>query len=121
MPTFLELASIEHQTKEGYEPVTGQSQLSVLADREAVSNADERVLATELFGKRAVRKGDWKIVHMPEPYGGDRWRLYNLKDDLAESVDLSEQHGKKFAEMLALWDAYQQENSVILPDWVSGY
>ncbi|MEM7279842.1 MAG: sulfatase-like hydrolase/transferase, partial [Pseudomonadota bacterium] len=121
MPTFLELASIDHQTKEGYEPVTGQSQLTVLADREAVSNADERVLATELFGKRAVRKGDWKIVHMPQPYGGDRWRLYNLKDDLAESIDLSEQYPEKFNEMLALWDTYQQENSVILPDWVSGY
>lgn len=43
----------------------------------------------------AVRKGDWKIL-----VWRDNVRLFNLKDDIAETTDLSDKHPKLRAELL---------------------
>ncbi len=84
----------------------------------------------ELFGKRAIRQGDWKITFLPwhEVRDGtipvvtlDTWQLYNLADDPTEMHDLSVTHPEKLAEMIALWDDYVERVNVILPDQTSGY
>lgn len=123
-PTFLELAGVRHPGKQyagrAIESLQGRSQVAVLSGH-ADEPGDTRVLANELFGKRSVRRGDWKIVHMPPPYGSGDWQLFNLKEDLAESRDLSAAQPEIKRELLALWDDYAKTNGVILPDWVSGY
>jgi len=40
----------------------------------------------------AIRKGDWKLLHF---YENDSYELYNLKDDIGEQQDLSQQFPKK--------------------------
>jgi arylsulfatase len=122
-PTILELAGVEHPGTRykgrPVEPVTGRSFVSIL---EGTANTDGgRVIGMELFGKRVIRSGDWKLTHMPEPYGNGDWQLFNIKDDLGEAHDLSAEYPQKFAEMKAWWDEYASKNGVILPDWVSGY
>ena len=122
-PTILELAGIEHPGHEydGHtiEPMGGVSFVSLL---EGHAGSDEdRVTGIELLGKRAIRKGNWKLVHMPEPYGIDDWQLFNVSDDISESRDLSAEHPDKVKELKAYWDAYAEKNKVIIPDWVSGY
>ncbi|MNG23913.1 Arylsulfatase [compost metagenome] len=81
----------------------------------------ERPYGGELFGKRFVRQGDWKLVHMPKPWGTGEWQLFDLRSDLAERHDLSARHPEKVAELQQLWTAYARDNNVILPDQVSGY
>ena len=75
----------------------------------------------ELFGRRAIRRGDWKIVWMFEPYGAGRWWLFNLDTDPAETTDLSTEHPQKLAEMITAWDDYASDNQVILPAADSAY
>ena len=82
---------------------------------------EEAVFAHELVGKMGVRRGGWKLVKIPEPHGNGDWQLYDLSMDLAERNDLSASHPEKLAEMIALWEAYAEAHSVIMPDWVSGY
>lgn len=122
-PTLLELTNIERPGGEyagrAIEPMSGISALSVLRGKAGANPG--RVLSDELMGKRAVRAGDWKIVHMPEPYGNGRWQLYDLSKDLAEARDVAGQYPEKLEEMKKHWDAYARDNRVILPDWVSGY
>ena len=81
----------------------------------------DRVTGIEIFGKRAIRSGDWKLVHMPEPYGIDDWQLFNVKDDIRESRDSSGEFPDKVNELKAHWHEYAERNNVIIPDWVSGY
>lgn len=50
---------------------------------------------------QAIRQGYWKALHD----GKRRWRLYDLKQDIAEKNDLSESHATKLAELIALADA----------------
>lgn len=123
--TMLELAGVEHPgtTYAGrrVEPMTGRSVLALLEGRTQPGAGPVRAHADELIGKRGVRLGNWKLVHMPEPYGVGDWQLYDLATDLAEANDLAAARPEKVAELRALWDQYAEENGVILPDWVSGY
>ena len=124
-PTLLELAGVSEPAGKydgrAVERITGVSLVSLLSgDAQSISD-EPRVIVSELFGKRSVRRGDWKIVHMPEPYGVDDWELFNLNDDLGEALDVSAEQPQIKAELIAEWDHYAEENNVILPDWVSGY
>ena len=52
-------------------------------------------------GNRALRLGDWKIVSAR--IDGDRWSLYNLVKDRAESTDLAARYPERLREMSARW------------------
>ena len=120
-PTILELAGVDHPgtARDGrpIEAMTGRSAWPVFEGGEVA----ERVHADELIGKRGVRVGNWKLVHMPPPYGSGGWELYDLSSDLAETNDLAEAMPDKVAELVEHWERYAEENGVVLPDWVSGY
>lgn len=134
MPTLLDVAGIKHPGTHYQDrdvaALSGSSMLPLLqGETDAIHPADY-VMGWELFGKRAIRKGDWKIIWEPyhelrEPrHAGiktDAWQLYNLADDPVEMNDLAEINPDKLAEMIAHWDQYAAENGVILPDKTSGY
>ncbi len=119
-PTFLELAGATYpSTYNGHpvEPIQGKSWVSMLAgERDAVRGSDDW-FGMEIFGQRAVRKGDWKLLHLPPWYGGSGdWELFNLVEDPAELNNLASQNPEKLEELLAHWEQYVQENNVILPE-----
>jgi arylsulfatase len=122
-PTILEYAGVDHPggTYQGrpIETPTGMSFTPLLHGEQG--STEPRVTGAELFGKRVVRAGPWKLVHMPEPYGSDEWQLFNIADDLGESKDVSADYPEKTAELKRHWEEYARENNVIIPDWVSGY
>lgn len=134
MPTILEVADIQHpgQHFRGREVVSmqGASMLAMLTGDAEATHADNYVVGWELFSKRALRQGDWKIIYAPyqevfEPRVGgiktDVWQLYNLASDPNEMHDLADKHPDKLQEMIGLWDVYVKTNGVILPDKISGY
>ena len=123
VPTVLEIAGVDFPGGEfqgrQVEVPEGISFASML---EGIPSAGEdRIVAQELLGKRVVRAGPWKLVHMPEPYGIGDWQLFNIDEDLAESTDVSVQHPDVVRRLLRAWDEYAETNNVIIPDWVSGY
>jgi len=91
--------------------------LSGAAD--AVHGADTGT-GWELFGRRAIRQGDWKALYLPAPYGPGSWQLYDLSADPGEIDDLAAARPEKLAELLQLWDRYVEETGVVL-DPVSVY
>ena len=122
-PTILELAGVEHPNNRyagrPIEPMTGRSLVPLLKGEGAGDG--ERITGIELLGKRAIRSGDWKLVHMPSPYGIDDWQLFDLKRDPSERDDVANEHPELVTEMIAHWEDYAKRNNVIIPDWVSGY
>jgi len=119
-PTLLELAGVKHPAQEGarYRSRTvaamrGRSMLDYLtAATEHVHTADEAI-GWELFGRRGLRQGNWKIVQLPIPEGSGAWQLYNLSNDPAEIDDLAASHPQKLEELLQLWDTYVAETGVL--------
>jgi len=118
LPTFLELAGTSHPgtTYRGkpVAPPRGASLLPLLrGDADAVHGPDYWV-GWELYGHRAIRRGDWKIVW--DPREGDRaaWKLFNIAEDPGEQRDLAAAEPERLRELEALWERYVSENGVIL-------
>jgi arylsulfatase len=125
-PTILEFTGIQHPGTHYKEktiaPIEGESLLAHLSDQ-TISDSD-KVMGWELFGQKAIRKGDWKLLWLSskpgwlvKPDNADQWGLYNLSNDPSETNNLAKQQPEKFAEMLQLWESYSKDNAVILPEW----
>jgi arylsulfatase len=50
---------------------------------------------------------------MPPPFASGEWELYDLKKDPGETQDLSSDYPEKVEEMVALWEQYSEDNSVL--------
>ncbi|HSB94839.1 MAG TPA: arylsulfatase [Spongiibacteraceae bacterium] len=119
-PTLLELAGVKHPGQDGdkYQDravaaMRGRSMLDYLnAATDRVHTADEAT-GWELFGRRGLHQGNWKIVQLPAPEGTGDWQLYNLSNDPAEIDDLAASHPHKLEELLQLWDTYVAETGVL--------
>jgi arylsulfatase len=119
-PTFLESAGVEHPAKkEGstVSPPQGKSMWPLLAGRDSAIRTNVDWLGWEVFGNRAIRQGDWKLLYLLKGAGGTGdWQLFNLQGDPGEMDDLSAAHPEKRDAMLKLWDEYVRANGVIVSD-----
>ncbi len=117
-PTVLDLAGVEHPGTayrgRAVEPMRGRSLVPYLCrDADAV-HEPQAGTGWELFGRRAIRQGDWKALYLPLPYGTGAWQLYDLSRDPGEIHDLAAAEPDKLAELLGLWETYVAENGVLL-------
>lgn len=116
-PTVFELAGAKHPgtSYQGREvlPLRGKSMLAYLKNgASAVRGADEAI-GWELGGRKALRKGDWKIVFANQPWGTGEWELYNIAKDRTESENLAARHPEKLKELLAAWRQYVAETGTL--------
>lgn len=88
---------------------------SACSEREAESPHPNIVfiLADDLGGRQAVRKGDWKLVHMNIRGDDDWYEFYNLREDPGETRDLIGSRPEKFEEL----EAIMKEAHVPNPDF----
>lgn len=98
------------------QPVRGVSWRAYLTGGSARVHAPDEAIGSELFGRRALRQGDWKAVNL-----GDRWRLFNLAEDPGETRDLAVREPARLAALVAAWDRYGKETGVIMPSTPSRY
>lgn len=123
MPTLLDLANLDHPANDVSNELLKMqgSSINHLLKGEKGIDFDDRGFGSELFGIRAYRKGNWKILKLPEPYGSGKWQLYDLSSDPGETKDLAEIHSKVLTDLAEQWDAYADVNGVIEPNELSLY
>ena len=117
--TILDAADVDHpmMSYKGrkVEPLRGRSMTNVLIGKSAFIYDNDTAVSWEMLGFRAVRKGDFKLVWLPLPFGNDDWQLYDLAKDPAEMNDLSQKQPKLREEMIGIWKQYSKDVGVILP------
>ena len=116
-PTLLELAAAKVEADADGPPLPGQSLVRVFG-------GDEGALHDAIWfyheGNRALRQGEWKIVHTVGPRTpwravaefedarpGD-WALYDLSKDRAEQHELSAEHPERVRSMAATWEGWRE-------------
>ena len=123
-PTILELAGVA-QPDGSYndKPVhrmSGTSILDYLGGRADAVHGNEP-LGWELYGSRALIKGEWKAVRIFPPAGTGHWELFNVKTDPSETANLAADFPDVIAELIADWDAYAEANGVAVFERDLGY
>lgn len=117
VPTVLDVCGVAHPgtSYRGREvaPVAGASWVPYLRGEAPQIHAVDHVTGWELFGRRAVRRGAWKALYIPKPYGPGRWQLFNVLDDPGETRDLAEEQPARTENMIALYEEYCRKNGVI--------
>ncbi|MGM0531640.1 MAG: arylsulfatase [Bacteroidota bacterium] len=104
MPTFIELSGASYpSTQDGFDitPMEGKSLVPIFRNEEF---DDERVLFNRWQKGKTVITPDWKMV--THRNGGD-WELYNMRNDITETRDLSSENPEIMEELKKLykeWD-----------------
>ena len=74
-------------------------------------DTDDRLLYWEFPGKqRAARRGDWKVVSVKKNMPLE---LYNIKEDVSESLDLAEQ----YPDMVVEFERQMEQARTPSPNW----
>jgi len=109
MPTLLELAGGAYPETFGGDaipPVEGKSLVSILRGQK---RQPHETLCWALYGNRAIRQGDWKLV-----WGASdrRWELYDMAADRTETNDLAAGHPERVKAMAAEWERWAKQCEV---------
>lgn len=117
-PTILEFAQATLpllNSTEGKAAFSGKSLVAVLDDDLDSVHSSSETFAWEVYGRRAVRQSNWKIVWSTPPVGVDGWQLYDLDADPGEHSDVAEDEPVVLEDLKALWDEYATRIGVVLP------
>lgn len=116
-PTLYEMAGVKHPGTQYQNrtvaPVQGKSLVAYLQGKTPSVYGPNDVIGWELGGRKALRKGDWKIVYANKPWGEGEWELYNMAQDRVETHNLAASQPQKMQEMLAAWKEYVAQNGVL--------
>lgn len=116
-PTVLELAGVTApQTYRGVEqlPIHGTSMAYTLTDPDAPGRRRRQYFETA--GHRAIYADGWKAVaahRSGQAFDDDRWELYRLEADFAETDDLSEREPERVRALVDLWWAEAERYGVL--------
>ncbi|CAF1132589.1 unnamed protein product [Rotaria sordida] len=120
LPTILELAGVAHpgttfQGRQVFLP-RGKSWMSHLRWHRPIHDACQAFTGWELFGERAIRRGNYKAVYIAKgPLPKEtKWELYDLTKDKDELKDLAEDKPEVLKELIELWFKYENETGVIV-------
>ncbi|KAL1888159.1 hypothetical protein Sste5346_009769 [Sporothrix stenoceras] len=117
LPTLLDVAGIPRPgtTYQGrdVEPILGRSWLDYMTGKAQHIHDDDTVTGWEFIGRQALRKGSYKIVRCPIPWGTGHWELFNLALDMAEEVDLKDEEPAKYKELVEEWGRYAKKHGIV--------
>ncbi len=78
------------------------------------TTAEPRTFYWRAGQRRAIRHGDWKLVRDAGRRQEGAWHLFNLAADVSEKTDLAAQEPARVAELAALWDKWNSQQSAPL-------
>jgi arylsulfatase A-like enzyme len=104
-PTIMELVGISDD-KNADNPMTGRSLYPLLTDEVDKIYQIHEPIIMEAGGQIAIFKGDFKLVKTGKPYGDEIWRIFNIKNDPGETIDLSTFIPEFFQELKEDYKAY---------------
>jgi arylsulfatase len=119
-PTLLDLAGVtrpgDRYGNRKVHPIQGVSMLPMLRGQIDTIHAEDEAIGWELFGRRALHRGRWKVLWLQPPYGNGDWQLYDMISDPGETKDLSSIYPEIRRSLIEAWNQYADNSGVILPD-----
>lgn len=108
VPTLLDLARIEHNTKDFY----GRSLKPILSGQQTDVWGNDS-FAFETSGNASVYRGRFKAALIKQPLGDETWHLFDVVNDPGETTNLSNKHPVIFQQLLNDYQAYKKEVGIV--------
>jgi arylsulfatase len=67
-------------------------------------------------GRAYLRKGHWKISTLDPPFDENKFELFDIESDPAETTNLENDEPEIYAELIGLWQTRRRELGIILPE-----
>ena len=112
-PTILALAGIQKPEEAPAGPMTGKDLSPILSQKTENAYSHDEAIGMEAASHCALFKGDYKIIRNGKTYGDGSWRLYNLKNDPGEMIDLKKEMPTLFAEMINEYHQYTERYNIV--------
>jgi arylsulfatase/uncharacterized sulfatase len=112
-PTILSMANVDPDVRHEGTPMTGRSLAGLLSGEVTSVYPDDQPIGMEVSGNASLIKGEYKLTRNTLPHGDGRWRLYRLREDPAELVDLSDELPEIKAALLADYEVYANTVGVL--------
>jgi len=119
MPTLLEMAGVSHPgifKDKKVLPMKGKSFTKVLLDADESTYSPDEYIGGEMGTGKWMSKGNYKAQMVPNPYGTNEWKLFDLAVDPGETTDISNEKPELLEELKAAWIKYSDEVGVVLAE-----
>lgn len=119
MPTLLEMTGVSHPgTFKGKKvlPMKGKLFNKVLSDTNKATHSADETIGGEMGTGKWMRKGNYKAQMVPNPYGTNEWKLFDLSLDPGETTDISSDKPELLEELKTAWVKYSEEVGVVLAE-----
>jgi arylsulfatase len=124
IPTILEICGLEmpkvYKGVEQY-PLSGVS-MKYTFDAKPDAPTTKKRQYYAMLGTRAIWEDGWKAVAMHVPFSSvgnfdkDKWELYHVDVDRAESVNLADKYPEKLEHLIKVWFEEAEKNLVLPMD-----
>jgi len=114
-PTLIDLAGGQYPEDSTVESMRGSSLTPLLSGEVESIHAEDEVFVLFHRNQAYVRQGKWKLTTIGTPFSEDRFQLFDLSTDPAETTDLSESNPDKRASLIEIWRTERRELGIILP------
>jgi len=120
VPTILEAVGLEMPETYrgvGQYPLNGVSMCYSFDDADAPTTKKRQYFS--MLGTRGIWQDGWKAAALHAPISGtghfdqDRWELYHVDTDRAESRNVADQHPEKLQELIDVWFEEAEANFVL--------
>jgi len=119
MATCVDVANVAYPTVRNDKPIIPLQGISLTPSFDKDNNPD-RYLFWEHESNKAIRKGDWKLVHKAsprnrannEPIPYNEWELFDMEKDRTETNDLALSNPQMVKELADAWERLAWEFKV---------
>lgn len=94
-------------------PMSGKTIASLMDNSDQDVHAEDAAFGLELYGKKSLRQGRWKLLLEPLPFGSGKWELFDLQADPMESNDLSIERPQLVEQLTQEWERYAATVGVV--------
>ena len=114
LPTLCEAAGIGSLEIEGLDGISLLSHIlkGNIPERESIFWHFPHYRGNDIAPFSIIRKGDWKLI---KRYEGREFELYNLKEDLSETLDFSDSNHDKVDEMNVQLEKWLEKTGARIP------
>lgn len=112
-PTFLEVAGATYPADKI--PMVGESAWSYLSGRSDTVHSDNYVTTLSHGGHAFLRRGNFKLVSIEQPFDERHFQLFDVIADPGETIDLSGSEPALRAELIELWRTERRRLGIVLP------